>query len=71
MVVFAALNSTVSLYYYLLLVKEAYIITPAKQPGELIIDHIQRASLLILTAGMILLGLLPIFSSRIFFIVQS
>ena len=70
MVVFAALNSTVSLYYYLLLVKEAYIIQPVEQPGVLVMDNMQRASLLVLTAGMILLGLLPVFSTRIFFIVQ-
>ena len=69
-VVFAALNSTVSLYYYLLLVKEAYIIKPLNQPKELVIDQTQRISLALLSGGIILLGLLPVFSSRIFYIVQ-
>lgn len=70
MVVFAALNSTVSLYYYLLLVKEAYIIQPIEQPPELVIDRVQGVSLIVLTAGIVLLGLLPVFSSSIFAVVQ-
>lgn len=70
MVVFAALNSTVSLYYYLLLVKEAYIIQPLDIPERLIVNRTQGISLFILTSGMILLGLLPVFSTKIFQIIQ-
>jgi NADH-quinone oxidoreductase subunit N len=70
MVIFAALNSTVSLYYYLLLVKEAYIIQPATGSGPLVTDHIQRTSLLLLTSAMILLGLMPLFSSNILAVVR-
>jgi NADH-quinone oxidoreductase subunit N len=70
MVIFAALNSTVSLYYYLLLVKEAYIIQPAANSGPLFTDSIQRATLLLLTSAMILLGLMPMFSSSILKVIQ-
>jgi NADH-quinone oxidoreductase subunit N len=70
MVIFAALNSTISLYYYLLLVKEAYIIQPATSSRPLFSDHTQRATLLLLSSAMILLGLMPLFSSNILAIVQ-
>jgi NADH-quinone oxidoreductase subunit N len=70
MVIFAALNSTVSLYYYLLLVKEAYIIQPAAGSGPLVTDSIQRATLLLLTSAIILLGLMPLFSSNILEVVR-
>ena len=70
MVVFAALNSTVSLYYYLLLVKEAYIIEPAASASPLVTDHIQRTTLLLLTSAMIFLGLMPMFSSNILMVLR-
>ncbi|VAW39203.1 NADH-ubiquinone oxidoreductase chain N [hydrothermal vent metagenome] len=70
MVIFAALNSTISLYYYLLLVKEAYIIKPAIAPRTLVIDDIQRISLMLLTSAMVSLGLIPLFSNNIWAIVQ-
>jgi NADH-quinone oxidoreductase subunit N len=65
MVLFAALNSTISLYYYLLLIKEAYITSPGLSlpaPGA---SPIQRFSLVPLTGAMLLLGLLPMFSTAI------
>ncbi len=58
-VVFAALNSTISLYYYLLLVKEAYIVQPAGETAPIIMDGIQKISLFVLTAIMLVSGLLP------------
>jgi NADH-quinone oxidoreductase subunit N len=70
MVIFAALNSTVSLYYYLLLVKEAYIIKPATSSKPLVTDHIQRTALVLLTSAIILLGLMPLFSSNILMVVR-
>ena len=65
LVVFAALNSTISLYYYLLLVKEAYIVQPATEPAPFVMDRMQKVSLLILTAIMLVAGLLPSFSSNV------
>ena len=65
LVVFAALNSTVSLYYYLVVLKEAYINKPEGTPGPLQITFAQRWSLILLTTGMVLFGLMPQFSSHI------
>ncbi|MCI5121010.1 MAG: NADH-quinone oxidoreductase subunit N, partial [Candidatus Electrothrix sp. AUS4] len=65
LVVFAALNSTISLYYYLLLVKEAYIVQPAGEPAPFVMDRMQKVSLFILTAIMLVAGLLPSFSSNV------
>ncbi len=59
MVVFAALNSTISLYYYLLLIKEAYINESPAEPLTLSINLHQKASLALLTMGMILPAFLP------------
>jgi NADH-quinone oxidoreductase subunit N len=65
MVVFAALNSTISLYYYLLLVKEAYIIEPQAERKPLELDGVQFISLALLTAAMLLAGVLPSISGNI------
>lgn len=69
MVLFAALNSTVSLYYYLLIIKEAYITKSTSPRSTLAMSPMQRASLIPLTGAMILLGLLPSVSTAIFNIV--
>ena len=65
MVIFAALNSTISLYYYLLLVKDAYIIQPAGESKALELDAVQIISLFLLTAAMLLAGILPSVSGGI------
>ncbi len=70
MVVFAALNSTISLYYYLLLIKEAYITEPKTEIKPLVLDSIQKTSLALLTFAMIFSGILPAFSSKILAVVQ-
>lgn len=70
MVVFAALNSTISLYYYLLLVKEAYITQPSFDKKPLTLDPVQKTSLALLTSAMIFAGILPVFSSNILTVVQ-
>ncbi len=64
-VVFAALNSTISLYYYLLLVKEAYIVAPSGEATGFVSTGLQRCSLATLSAAMLLLGVMPAFSSAI------
>jgi NADH-quinone oxidoreductase subunit N len=70
MVVFAALNSTISLYYYLLLVKEAYITEPIFDKKPFTLDLVQKTSLAFLTAAMLFTGILPVVSSTIMTIVQ-
>lgn len=65
MVVFAALNSTISLYYYLLLIREAYITPSDEQSAPLTTTITQRSSLLPLTLAMIALGIIPAFGSAV------
>ncbi len=66
LVVFAALNSTVSLYYYLIVLKEAYINSPGEEIlPDLQISFVQRWALLILTLSMVLFGLIPQISGKI------
>ncbi len=65
LVIFAALNSTVSLYYYLLLIKEAYINKPEEDLESLEITFTQSFSIAILTLAVVILGLIPWFSSII------
>lgn len=66
LIVFAALNSTVSLYYYLLWVKEAYIAEPLPEPLLSIeISFIQRWALLVLTGGVLLLGIYSKISTQL------
>ena len=60
-VVFAALNGTVSLYYYLHVLREAYIV-PEEEGGEngaLRVDPLQKALLGFLFLAVVLLGLVP------------
>ncbi len=60
-VVFAALNGTVSLYYYLHVLREAYIV-PEEEGGEngaLRVDPVQKATLALLFLAVVALGLLP------------
>jgi NADH-quinone oxidoreductase subunit N len=67
-VVFAALNSTVSLYYYLTILKEAYITKPEEQDvinDDIHSDWTQRICLTVLVLGVLLLGLLPHLSTAI------
>ncbi|MCI5161305.1 MAG: NADH-quinone oxidoreductase subunit N, partial [Candidatus Electrothrix sp. AX5] len=65
MIVFAALNSTISLYYYLLLVKEAYIVQPAGETAPIVMNGIQKVSIFVLTAIMLVAGIWPSFSSNV------
>jgi NADH-quinone oxidoreductase subunit N len=65
LVVFAALNSTVSLYYYLLIIKEAYINKPEESLNPIEVHFEQRWAILILIVGVISLGLIPCISDGI------
>ena len=66
-VIFAALNSTVSLYYYLMVLREAYMV-PAEAESTapaLTIRTSQRIALAVLTGATLLLGVLPGISTAI------
>lgn len=72
LVIFAALNSTVSLYYYLLVMRESYISpAPASSAGPLLERMDQKVVLLLLFVATILLGLLPGFSTSILTILTA
>ena len=60
-VVFAALNGTVSLYYYLHVLREAYIVPEeeGKENGALRVDPLQKVLLGSLFLAVVLLGLVP------------
>lgn len=66
LVILAALNSTVSLYYYLLVMREAYVTAPdAPTPAPLTPDPLQRAFLTLTGLAVLILGLWPTFASFI------
>ena len=59
-VVFAALNGTVSLYYYLHVLREAYIVPEeGENGGKPAVDPVQKATLALLFLAVVALGLLP------------
>jgi len=72
LVIFAALNSTVSLYYYLLVMREAYMTPAPEQTIEpIIIRTDQRMILILLFIATILLGLIPGFSNTILNLIRG
>ncbi len=65
LVVLAVLNSTVSLYYYLRLVRQMYIEVPAEGDKPLKIKPLTMLGLGFVTVGMLGLGLIPYFYEQI------
>lgn len=59
LVIAAALNSTVSLYYYLLVLKRMYILENEKEMPEINLPWSIKAALLFCVAAMLALGLFP------------
>jgi NADH-quinone oxidoreductase subunit N len=59
LVIAAALNSTVSLYYYLLVLKRMYIFDPKKAYPRLVLPRNVRAALYLSLAGILALGIFP------------
>jgi NADH-quinone oxidoreductase subunit N len=73
-VIYAALNSTISLYYYLLILKEAYITPVDPDAGRRPLGHVAglaRLVLILLAVAQLALGLCPAVSSRIHQTVNS
>ena len=66
-VIFAALNSTISLYYYLLIIKEAYITPVGGEPvaplGSVV--GLRRLVLVALAIAQLALGVCPALSTRV------
>lgn len=59
LVLAAALNSTLSLYYYLLVLKRMYIHEPAEGQPAVAVPPATAAAVVLCLAGMLLLGLYP------------
>ena len=59
LVVVAALNSTVSLYYYLRVVRQMYIEDPTKSEKSLEMKPLMTAGLLVVTLASVVVGLVP------------
>ena len=55
----AVANAVVSFYYYMLVVKEAYIAVPAQDLGAIKMSLAQKAAAITLGAGLLVLGLCP------------
>ncbi|MGK5082021.1 NADH-quinone oxidoreductase subunit N [Bdellovibrionota bacterium FG-1] len=65
LVALAAVNSTVSLYYYLRIVRQMYIEPPAEGAQPLAISPLMGAGLAIATLGGVFIGVVPMFFERI------
>ena len=61
LLLFAALNSVASLYYYMIVIKEAYIVQPSGEPVRLPVARATSGILLLLAVAMVVLGLWPAF----------
>ncbi len=59
LVAVAALNSTVSLYYYLRIIRQMYMESPAENAAPLPISRTLALTFLVATIGVALLGLIP------------
>ncbi len=59
LVVIAALNSTVSLYYYLLVIKQVYLFDRTKEIKKIIVPMGVKFTLAVLIVSIILLGIFP------------
>jgi NADH-quinone oxidoreductase subunit N len=66
LVVVAAVNSTISLYYYLRIVKEMYIEAPAPEARTLPVTPLMGLTVGVLTAASVLLGIVPVVYQTIY-----
>ncbi|MFQ5607301.1 MAG: NADH-quinone oxidoreductase subunit N [Candidatus Zixiibacteriota bacterium] len=65
LVAVAAINSTVSLYYYLRIVRQMYIEAPSESAERLPVSVIMKSTLLVAVVGVVLLGIAPAFYEAI------
>ena len=66
LVFIGAVNSTISLYYYLMLVRAMYINPAEKMPEKFNVSPLLTTALLICTVDMLMFGLVPQFFENIF-----
>jgi NADH-quinone oxidoreductase subunit N len=65
LVAVAAVNSTISLYYYLRVVRQMYIEPPYENAKKLPITNLMAATIFSLTIAVVLLGIIPSFYETI------
>lgn len=66
LVFFAALNAVVALYYYMIVVKEAYIVEAEGELSPISTSPAQRYSLFLLVSALIVLGVYPAVHTWVF-----
>lgn len=66
LLLFAAFNSVASLYYYMLLIKEAYIVKPAGENIRIVSPVVTNRALFITAAALIILGICPALNDLVF-----
>lgn len=57
--VIAMINATISLYYYLIVIKAAYLLEPVRPYPPVPVDSWTRAMCIVLVVGMVYLGIFP------------
>jgi NADH-quinone oxidoreductase subunit N len=57
--IIAMINATISLYYYLIVIKAAYLLEPVRPYPPVRVDTWTRAMCIILVAGMVYVGIFP------------
>ena len=59
LVVIGMINATISLYYYLIVIKAAYLLEPAEEPPVVRVDMWSRALSIVLVIAMVYIGIFP------------
>ena len=59
LVVIGMINATISLYYYLIVIKAAYLLEPAEEPPAVRVDMWSRALSIVLVIAMVYIGIFP------------
>ena len=59
LVVIGMINATISLYYYLVVIKAAYLLEPAEEPPAVRVDMWSRALSIVLVIAMVYIGMFP------------
>lgn len=66
LVTFAVLNNVLALYYYIQVLKSAWIDVPETEPAPLQINCRQRTVVVVLTVAVIALGFIPVLANNLF-----
>ena len=64
-IAFACINNVIALYYYLQLVKSAWVDSPDENLAPIAINRRQKICVVLLTASVLLVGVLPFLSTNI------